>query len=111
MNGIVCHICEHMCGNHEKIRLAAWVINFAAASYFLLVASTSTQTLTTSNGQVVDKIAAVVNNEVITQYELDQRVNLVMRSLVQRNAPPLLSMIDYLHAQVLNQMVLEYIQL
>jgi peptidyl-prolyl cis-trans isomerase SurA len=57
----------------------------------------------------VDRIAAIVNNDVITQLELDLRVGLITRRLQQQNAP--LPPADQLQSQVLNQMVLERIQL
>jgi peptidyl-prolyl cis-trans isomerase SurA len=62
-----------------------------------------------SSGQVADTIAAIVNDGVITQRELDERAALIERRLNQQNAP--VPPIDQLRAQVLNQMVLERIQL
>ena len=60
-------------------------------------------------GQEVDRIVAVVNNDVITRRELDLRIGLITRRLQQQNAP--LPPTDQLQLQVLNQMVLERIQL
>jgi peptidyl-prolyl cis-trans isomerase SurA len=67
------------------------------------------QGLPTNPGQTVDTIAAVVNDGVITQRELDDRMGLIVHRLQQQNAPvpPMAQM----RAQVLNQMVLERIQL
>ncbi len=62
-----------------------------------------------NNGQTVDTIAAIVNDGVITQRELDERTGLIARRLQQQNAP--VPPADQLRAQVLNQMVLERIQL
>lgn len=61
------------------------------------------------SGQTADTIAAIVNDGVITQRELDERSELIAHRLTQQNAP--VPPIDQLHAQVLNQMVLERIQL
>ncbi|SIT72362.1 periplasmic chaperone for outer membrane proteins SurA [Burkholderia sp. b14] len=60
-------------------------------------------------GQEVDRIVAVVNNDVITRRELDLRMALITRRLQQQNAP--LPSPDQLQLQVLNQIVLERIQL
>jgi peptidyl-prolyl cis-trans isomerase SurA len=60
-------------------------------------------------GQTVDSVAAVVNDDVITVRELDQRVGLIARRLTQQHAP--VPPQDQLRSQVLNQMVLERIQL
>lgn len=60
-------------------------------------------------GQEVDRIVAVVNDDVITRRELDWRMALIARRLQQQNAP--LPPNDQLQLQVLNQMVLERIQL
>ncbi|MEA3119144.1 MAG: peptidyl-prolyl cis-trans isomerase SurA, partial [Paraburkholderia sp.] len=60
-------------------------------------------------GQAVDAVAAIVNDDVITQRELQTRVDLVKRRLQQQNAP--LPSADQLTHQVLDQMVLERIQL
>lgn len=62
-----------------------------------------------SSGQVADTIAAIVNDGVITQRELDERAALIERRLNQQNAP--VPPVDQLRAQVLTQMVLERIQL
>jgi peptidyl-prolyl cis-trans isomerase SurA len=94
----------------KKLRLAAWAATFAAAAYFLPAAPASAQALSAaSSGQVADTIAAVVNDGVITQRELDERAGLVARRLTQQGAP--VPPTDQLRVQVLNQMVLERIQL
>ncbi len=51
----------------------------------------------------------MVNDGVITQRELDERIGLITRRLQQQNAP--VPPADQLRQQVLNQMVLERIQL
>ncbi|PLZ01665.1 molecular chaperone SurA [Burkholderia sp. WAC0059] len=64
---------------------------------------------TAAQPQPVDAIAAIVNEGVITQRELDERVGLIARRLAQQNAP--VPPMDQLRGQVLNQLVLERIQL
>src|SRR5258708_6630931 len=93
----------------KKLRLATLAAGLAAAASFLAVSPAQAQALGNSAGQTVDTIAAVVNNGVITQRELDQRTSLISRRLAQQNAP--VPPADQLRQQVLNQMVLERIQL
>ena len=59
--------------------------------------------------QLVDRIIAVVNQEVITQFELSERMQRVMRELEQRNTP--LPPKDILETQVLERLVTERVQL
>ncbi|QGZ62322.1 peptidylprolyl isomerase [Paraburkholderia acidisoli] len=97
-------------GIMKKLRLAAYAASLIAIAGILPAAPAQAQGLPgANNGQTVDTIAAVVNDGVITQRELDDRVNLIARRLQQQNAPVPPS--DQLRAQVLNQMVLERIQL
>ncbi|WP_206997583.1 peptidylprolyl isomerase [Trinickia mobilis] len=95
----------------KNLRLATLAagLGLAAAVTFLPVSSASAQALGSPSGQTADSVAAIVNNDVITQLELDQRVGLITRRLQQQNAP--VPPLDQLRAQVLNQMVLERIQL
>ena len=103
----------------KKFRLALMAVGLAAIASFLPVAPAQAQDLpnaaaqpaqaASSNGQTVDTIAAVVNDGVITQRELDERTGLITRRLQQQNAP--IPPADQLRQQVLNQMVLERIQL
>ncbi|MFT4069543.1 peptidylprolyl isomerase [Paraburkholderia sp.] len=93
----------------KKLRFATLAASLAAAASFFPVASVQAQALSGSNGQTVDTIAAVVNNGVITQRELDERVGLIAHRLNQQNAP--VPPMDQLRQQVLTQMVLERIQL
>ncbi|WP_235837860.1 peptidylprolyl isomerase [Chitinasiproducens palmae] len=66
------------------------------------------QALSDTRGQPVDRIVAIVNNGVITQRQLDQRVEMIRRRLGQgAQLPP----DDQLRSQVLNQMVLDDLQL
>ena len=59
--------------------------------------------------QLVDRIIAVVNQEVITQFELNDRMQRVTRELEQRNTP--LPPRDVLEAQVLERLITERVQL
>jgi peptidyl-prolyl cis-trans isomerase SurA len=93
----------------KKLRLATLVAGLAAAASFLQVAPAQAQALGGGSSQTVDTIAAVVNNGVITQRELDQRAGMISHRLTQQNAP--VPPVDQLRQQVLNQMVLERIQL
>ncbi|WP_233828217.1 peptidylprolyl isomerase [Paraburkholderia sp. ZP32-5] len=93
----------------KKLRFATLAASLAAAASFLPVASVQAQALSSSSGQTVDTIAAVVNNGVITQRELDERASLISHRLTQQNAP--VPPMDQLRQQVLTQMVLERIQL
>ncbi|QCP48205.1 molecular chaperone SurA [Trinickia violacea] len=95
----------------KNLRLAtlAASLGLAAAATFLPVSSASAQALSPTSGETADSVAAVVNNDVITQRELDQRVGLITRRLQQQNAP--VPPLDQLRVQVLNQMVLERIQI
>jgi peptidyl-prolyl cis-trans isomerase SurA len=91
----------------KKLRLATLAAGFAAAALFM--PAVHAQALDAGNGQTVDTIAAVVNNGVITQRELDDRVGLITRRLNQQHAP--IPPAEQMRQQVLNQMVLERIQL
>ncbi|HTH73916.1 MAG TPA: peptidylprolyl isomerase [Trinickia sp.] len=92
----------------NKVRLATLAAALAAA-IFLPAAPAAAQALKGQPGQTVDSVAAVVNNDVITVRELDERAALIARRLGQQHAP--VPPQDQLRAQVLNQMVLERIQL
>lgn len=93
----------------KKLRLATFATGVAAAAFLLSTAPAQAQALNNGSGQTVDTIAAVVNNGVITQRELDERMGLITRRLNQQHAP--IPPADQLRQQVLNQMVLERIQL
>lgn len=58
---------------------------------------------------LVDRIIAVVNQGVITQFELNERMKRVTRELEQRNTP--LPPKDVLEAQVLERLITERVQL
>ncbi|WP_321816223.1 MULTISPECIES: peptidylprolyl isomerase [unclassified Paraburkholderia] len=97
-------------GIMKKLRLAAYAASLFAVAGLMPAAPAYAQQLSPGgSGKTVDLIAAVVNDGVITQRELDDRVTLISRRLTQQNAP--IPPTDQLRAQVLNQMVLERIQL
>jgi peptidyl-prolyl cis-trans isomerase SurA len=93
----------------KKLRLATLAAGLAAAACFLPASTALAQALASTTGQTVDTVAAIVNDDVITQRELDERVELIARRLTQQNAP--VPPMDQLRSQVLNQMVLERVQL
>ncbi len=94
----------------KKLRLAAYAASLFAVAGVLPAAPAQAQGLPAAdNGQTVDTIAAVVNDGVITQRELDSRAAMIAHRLQQQNAP--VPPDEQLRAQVLNQMVLERIQL
>lgn len=92
----------------KTLRFAAVVSSLAAAAALLASAPAAAQALGSQGAQLADEVVAVVNNDVITGRELDQRAGLIARRLQQQNAP--VPPTDQLRAQVLNQMVLERIQ-
>jgi peptidyl-prolyl cis-trans isomerase SurA len=59
--------------------------------------------------ELVDRIVAIVNSEVITQFELSERVGRVLKDLAQRGTP--LPGRDQLERQVLERMILDKVQL
>ncbi|MEA3122221.1 MAG: peptidyl-prolyl cis-trans isomerase SurA [Paraburkholderia sp.] len=104
----------------NKLRFATLAASVAVASGLLFLVPAlpaaaqalqgqSAQPVGAVEGQAVDAVAAIVNDDVITQRELQTRVDLVKRRLQQQNAP--LPSADQLTHQVLDQMVLERIQL
>src|ERR1700712_640414 len=82
----------------------------ACAAAFLTGPMAHAQALSKSGGvQIADSVVAVVNADVITERELNDRSNLIVRRLQQQNAP--VPPAAQLQRQVLDQMVLERIQL
>src|SRR5712671_4397996 len=59
--------------------------------------------------ELVDRIVAIVNSEVVTQFELSERVDRVLKDLAQRGTP--LPGRDQLERQVLERMILDKVQL
>ena len=82
---------------------------FAAALFLSSPAGAQALSKGNGNAQVADSVVAVVNSDVITQRELEDRTGLITRRLQQQNAP--LPPAAQLQRQVLDQMVLERIQL
>ncbi|MEJ8796677.1 peptidylprolyl isomerase [Trinickia caryophylli] len=99
----------------NKLRLATLAASLGLAFVLAPAAPAVAQALPgqaasrASAGTAVDSVAAVVNDDVITERELQTRVDLVARRLKQQNAP--MPSADDLTRQVLDQMVLERIQL
>ena len=67
------------------------------------------QSLQQNGGTEIDRVIAIVNEDVITKRERDERVQLVANRLRQTHSP--VPPLDVLQLQVLDQMVLERIQL
>ena len=95
--------------NMNKFKWTTFAASACAAA-FLTGPVAHAQALTTAGGaQIADSVVAVVNNDVITERELNDRSNLIVRRLQQQNAP--VPPAAQLQRQVLDQMVLERIQL
>ena len=94
-------------GMRLSVALAVPLLALAAALFNAEPARA--QALTNGGVEPIDRVAAVVNNGVITQRELDERTNLILNRLKKQNAatPPEAD----LKRQVLDQMVLERIQI
>jgi len=107
----------------QRMRLVALIASLATALWCLPAAHAKTSAHARKAGaaatqrniaawqgdRTVDMIAAVVNDGVITERELDARVELVARRLQMQKAP--VPPLAQLRAQVLSQIVLERIQL
>jgi peptidyl-prolyl cis-trans isomerase SurA len=92
----------------KTLRFAAIASCLAGSAVLLAATPAAAQALGAPSAQLADEVVAVVNNDVITGRELDQRVGLIARRLQQQKAP--VPPMDQLQMQVLNQMVLERIQ-
>lgn len=57
---------------------------------------------------VIDSVVAVVNDDVITRYELDDRLRTVVRQLKKQGTP--LPELDMLEKQVLDRMIIDLLQ-
>jgi peptidyl-prolyl cis-trans isomerase SurA len=88
---------------------AALLAGPVAHAQALSSSAASTPGSRADNAKVADSVAAVVNNDVITERELADRTGLIVRRLQQQNAP--VPPADQLQRQVLDQMVIERIQL
>jgi peptidyl-prolyl cis-trans isomerase SurA len=92
-----------------RLSVALTVPLLALTALLCTVQPARAQALNGSTMEPVDRVAAVVNNGVITQRELDERTALIQGRLKQQNSamPPDAE----LKRQVLDQMVLERIQI
>ena len=88
---------------------ASFLLSGTAHAQALAGSGSGSASTSAPEGQEVDRVVAIVNNDVVTQRELDQRVGLIERRLQQQNAP--VPPLDQLQLQVLDQIVLERIQL
>lgn len=82
------------------------LLRHSALAFFILLALGSGTAL--AEPQQLDRIVAVVNDDVITRSELDQRINLVTQQLAQRATPPSRAAIE---RQVLERMIMDRVQL
>jgi peptidyl-prolyl cis-trans isomerase SurA len=88
----------------DAVRASAWTL---AASLALLAAAAPAQQ---ARGPIIiDRIVAVVNNEVITRGDLDERFRLATKQLQQQGTPP--PPRDVLEKQILDRMVIDRVQL
>ncbi len=82
--------------------------SFSFFSLFLLLLP-ATQIIAKSNVVPLDKIIAIVDDSIITQIELDDRVKLISQQLKQKGNT--LPSLDTLRKQVLERLILEKLQL
>ena len=95
------------------ILLMLWCALFAAqAAYGADTSPVKTATKPVSNPQQqvgdIDSVVAVVNEDVITRYELDDRVREVVRQLQKQDTP--LPAADVLERQILERMITDMLQ-
>src|SRR5262245_50061207 len=83
--------------------MAAWIIFFALALASATAPAQPRQVI------VLDRIVAVVNDEVITRIDLDERVRVTSAQLKQQGAP--LPPRDTLDRRVLDRLILDRVQL
>ena len=106
--------------NMKKFCWATACSGVALAASFFLAQGAYAQALPSSGqstasasaveaGQAVDRIVAIINSDVVTLRELDQRVDMVQHRLTEQGAP--IPAHDQLQSQVLDQMLLERMQL
>lgn len=106
--------------NMKKFCWATACSGVALAASFLFAQDALAQALPSSSeaasaaaaapqGQPVDQIVAIINSDVVTLRELDQRVDMVQHRLGEQGAP--IPPHQQLQSQVLDQMLLERMQL
>jgi peptidyl-prolyl cis-trans isomerase SurA len=97
-------------GLPEDARLGHETMRFLLAGVLALACGAAlAQSAPPARVAVVDRIVAVVNKEVITQYELSERVDRVQKELRRRNIP--LADAAEIERQVLDRMITEKVQL
>ncbi len=71
-------------------------------------ASSQTQNASSNNKVLLDRIVAVVNDDVITRHELDERLTIVVRELSKQGTR--LPAMDALEKQLLERMIMDKLQ-
>src|SRR5262245_51499660 len=94
----------HVIDRNRAVRAAATAL---AAALAMLAASAPAQQ--PRGPVVIDRIVAVVNNEVITRGDLDERYRVATTQLRQQGTPP--PPRDVLEKQLLDRMVIDRVQL
>ncbi|MDU0810008.1 MAG: peptidylprolyl isomerase [Burkholderia sp.] len=86
------------------------VVNLVLSLLLLVQTQVVARVIKPYNVQVADKIVAVINDDVVTNRELDQWIKIVLSRLKQNGITPV-THIDELRRQVLNEIIIKYIQL
>ncbi len=92
-----------------RILLSGIATFIFCAALSLLNSPAYAQALARGTSQEIDRVVAIVNQEIITRRDLDERTQLIMRKLQQQKMP--IPPQAELQPQVLEQMALELIQL
>ena len=95
----------HISGIHKPV-LVRQIFSLSLLTGLVLF---SMSTVATARSTIVDRVVAIVNEDVITQTELDHEIKTIMQQLRDRNTrmPPR----DVLRRQVLDREILKQIQL
>ena len=75
----------------------------------LLVATAAPAADLSTKGQLLDRVAAIVNDDVVTVSELDEQVAVIAQRLKEQNTP--LPAADVLRKQVLDRLIVQEVQL
>ena len=102
---------------HQMMNIAAVSVNSLLAillAFFVLAPAPAAeskpdQAQTAPGAQLVDRIVAVVNTEVITQFDLNDRMHIVLQQLKKRGTP--LPPREVLEKQMLERMITDRVQL
>lgn len=89
-------------------KMLAVLLLFMALSASIHAADLQKKPLAKKNGTPIDNIAAVVNDDVITRHELDERLAIVVRQLQQQGTP--LPAAETLEKQILERMIIDMLQ-